>query len=42
MTTKLLRGMCKDGEYIVEKGFDDRRAGSQGMCMPIDNGAAAS
>ena len=41
MTTKLLRGMCKDGEYIVEKGFDDRMAGSQGMCMPIDNGAAA-
>jgi hypothetical protein len=41
MTTKLLRGACNDGEYIVEKGFNDGRAGSQGMCMPIDNSAAA-
>jgi hypothetical protein len=41
MTTKLLRGACNDGEYIVEKGFNDGRAGSQGMCIPIDNSASA-
>jgi hypothetical protein len=26
---------------IMTKGLDDRRAGTQGMCMPIGNGAAA-
>jgi hypothetical protein len=26
---------------IMIKGLDDRRAGTQGTCMPIGNGAAA-
>ena len=40
MTKPSYRGVLMDGNYTVEKGFNDWVAGSQETRMPIDNSAA--
>ena len=42
MTKPSYRGVLMDGNYTVEKGFNDQRSGSQEKRMPNGNSAAAS